>query len=99
MSADPEPFQSAREFYCGDDADGLDRDADLPLAKVIIWYDQRTPLFVCAGCESEVRTLRHAGDAEAEDYDLRRASAYERLMNDAPACDACTGYLTEKIDR
>lgn len=86
---------TAAEFYDGAaEAD----DADVRPAKTIVWYDQRTPLFVCEGCHEHARPLRFEGDESAADYDLRRARAYHRLTTRSPPCDVCSGRLPEKVE-
>lgn len=86
---------TARAYFDGDAEDAA---ADQRRAKGIVWYDQRTPLFVCVGCHEHVRPLRFQGDQRAANYDARRAAAYQRLLDDAPPCDACSGTLPEKVD-
>lgn len=87
---------AARDYYAGREEA---TDADVRAAKAVVWYDQRTPLFVCEGCHEHAQPLRFAGDTfDTTDYEERRAAAYSRLVESGVACDVCTGRLPEKVE-
>lgn len=92
-------FQTAREYYESDDR-RPDGGEGPTFAKTIVWYDQTTPIFCCCRCHEHVGGLRFEGEHfGVDDYEERRALAYERLMNNAPECDVCAGRLPEMMDR
>jgi hypothetical protein len=89
-------FATASEFFDGRD----EPDHGGPhFAKGIVWVDQLTPLFVCDSCHEHVEHLGWTGDGRADDYDEKRAEAYESLMAENPPCDVCAGKLPEKVER
>jgi hypothetical protein len=87
---------AASDYYAGREQPET---RDLQAAKAIVWYDQRTPLYVCEDCHEHAQPLRFAGDTfDADDYERRRADAYSRLIETGVPCDVCTGRLPEKVE-
>lgn len=93
-------FSTAQEFFTRSASEERDRDPDAPpFAKSIVWIDQLSPLFVCESCHQHVQHLEWTGNGRADDYEEKRAAAYDELFSDDPACDVCAGALPEKVDR
>ena len=94
-------FQSAREFFGAAAADPDDlEERETPLAKSILWYDARTPVFTCCEHAELLAPLRWAGDGDRpENYDEYRQQVYTWLFEADPECDACAGRLREVIGR
>ena len=94
-------FTPASKFYSGEPADDdrLDEDDGPAFAHAIVWFDQKTPIYVCSSCHGHIHTLEWAGDGDREDYDVFRAEAFQKLIDEDPRCDVCSNQLAEKIEK
>lgn len=99
-SPDTVEFTTASEFFTsGDEPEHDDRAPGAPrFAKSVVWVDQLTPLFVCESCHEHVKHLEWTGNGRTDDYEEKRAEAYEALFDDERECDVCAGALPAKVD-